>query len=47
MKPIVIIVAGLLMMTLLACSSSRTLKMLEFVQDGHEITVFDSAGEEG
>lgn len=47
MQPIVIIVAGLLMMTPLARSSSKTLNRLEFVQDGHEITVFDSAGEEG
>ena len=47
MTPIVIIVAGLLMMTLLACSSSKTLNRLEFVRDGHEITVFDSAGKEG
>ena len=47
MKPIVIIAAGLLMMRLLACSSSKTRNRLEFVQDGHEITVFDSAGKEG
>jgi len=46
MKQIVTIVAGLLMMTIPTCSSSKK-RNSEFVKDVREITVFDSAGNQG